>query len=401
MRIILLGHSKILGGAGIAAKRISDCLKKNNFDVFELFLDDYISSKKSFYLNLKYLLLLFFEKIVKKFQINSSSNLNSLGLFGFFKAKHLNKIDGGIVNLLWINNSVISVNEISKIKKNIIWTVFDTWPFCGTEHYTDTNRFLEGYYESNKPVNQKGLDLDRHVWRQKKKFFKDKNIKILATSNWLFKLLKKSQLFKENKIYKINYPIDTNIWTPIDKNIARERLGIAQDSCVIIYGGGFARNRKGFDILESSLLLDLNIKRKIIVLILGSTDKDFVNSKGVFFKNISFANSVKDQILCHSAADIIAVPSRFDNIPNLGIESMACKTPLITFDVGGCGEMVEHMKSGWISKPFDLKDYSKGISWLLDDKERLEELSINAREFIKKNFNYENYIQEFKKILIN
>ena len=55
MRIILLGHSKILGGAGVAAKRISDCLQKNNFDVFELFLDHYISSKKSFYLNLKYL----------------------------------------------------------------------------------------------------------------------------------------------------------------------------------------------------------------------------------------------------------------------------------------------------------------------------------------------------------
>ena len=41
------------------------------------------------------------------------------------------------------------------------------------------------------------------------------------------------------------------------------------------------------------------------------------------------------------------------------------------------------MKSGWLSRPFDINDYSKGISWLLEDKDRLDQLSINAREYIK------------------
>jgi glycosyltransferase involved in cell wall biosynthesis len=401
VRIILLGHSKTKGGAGIAANRISDCLNKNNIDVFELFLDNYLLLKKNFYLKLKYSIIVLLSKIIKKFQISKNFNSHSLNLFGFFDSRDINKIDGEIINLLWINNEVISIKEISKIKKKIIWTILDTWPFCGTEHYTDTNRFVEGYYTYNKPIKQKGIDLEKVIWQKKNKFFKKKNIKIIATSQWLYKLLKKSELFKNNSIHKVNCPIDCDLWKPINKNIAREQLGLDKNAYIIIYGGGLSRARKGFDLLESSLMKNLNLKQKVIVLSIGRIGLNFTNSKGIIFKNVDFQNSVSDQILYHSAADIVSIPSRFDNMPYFGIESMACQTPAIAFDIGGCGEMFEHMKSGWLSRPFDINDYSKGINWLLEDKDRLDQLSINAREYIKNNFSYDNFFKEYKKVLIS
>lgn len=399
MKVILLSYSKKKGGAGIAAKRISDCLYKNNINMAELFLDSFLEINKNFYLKFKYIVILFLSKIIKKFQISANFNSYSLNLFGFFNSRDINKIDGDIINLLWINNEVISIKEISKIQKKIIWTVLDTWPFCGTEHYTDSNRFVEGYYTYNKPIKQKGIDLDRIIWQKKQKFFREKNIKIIATSQWLYKLLKKSELFKNNSIHKVNCPIDCDLWKPINKNIAREQLGLDKNAKIIIYGGGFSRARKGFDLLESSLLKDLNLKQKVIVLSVGTIGLNFTNSKGILFKNIDFQNSVSDQILYHSAADIVSIPSRFDNMPYFGIESMACQTPVIAFDIGGCGEMFEHMKSGWLSRPFDVSDYSKGISWLLEDRDRLDQLSINAREYIKNNFSYNNFFKEYKKVL--
>lgn len=401
MRVILLGFSKKIGGAGIAAKRICDCLIKNNINIFQLFLDNFILTNNNFYLKFKYLFIIFLSKLIKRFQISKNFNTHSLNLFGFFNSKYINKIDGDIVNILSINNDVISIKEISKIKKKIIWTIIDTWPFCGTEHYTDTNRFIDGYYDYNKPIDQKGIDIDKIIWKKKKFFLKTNNIKVIATSNWLYNLLKKSKLFKNSPVYKINCPIDCNIWKPINKNTAREQLGLDKNAKIIIYGGGLSRYRKGFDLLESSLLRNLNIKEKIIVLSLGKIDKDYINSKNILFKNINFQHSVSRQILCHSAADIVSVPSRFDNMPYFGIESMACQTPIVTFAVGGCGEMLEHMKSGWISKPFDINDYSKGISWLLEDNDRLHQLAINARKYIKNNFSYENFVEEYKKVLID
>jgi glycosyltransferase involved in cell wall biosynthesis len=146
---------------------------------------------------------------------------------------------------------------------------------------------------------------------------------------------------------------------------------------------------------------NLNLKQKVIVLSIGRIGLNFTNSKGIIFKNVDFQNSVSDQILYHSAADIVSIPSRFDNMPYFGIESMACQTPAIAFDIGGCGEMFEHMKSGWLSRPFDINDYSKGINWLLEDKDRLDQLSINAREYIKNNFSYDNFFKEYKKVLIS
>ena len=117
MKVILLGYSKKIGGAGIAAKRICDCLNKQNINIIELFLDSFLEENKNFYLKLKYVVIVFLSKLIKKLQISKNFNSHSLNLFGFFDSKEINKIDGDIVNLFWINNEVISINEISKIKK--------------------------------------------------------------------------------------------------------------------------------------------------------------------------------------------------------------------------------------------------------------------------------------------
>ena len=41
----------------------------------------------------------------------------------------INKIEADIVNLHWICNEMISIEEIQKIKKPIVWTIVDMWPF--------------------------------------------------------------------------------------------------------------------------------------------------------------------------------------------------------------------------------------------------------------------------------
>ena len=33
---------------------------------------------------------------------------------------------------------MISIEEIQKIKKPIVWTIVDMWPFSGSTHYTKT-----------------------------------------------------------------------------------------------------------------------------------------------------------------------------------------------------------------------------------------------------------------------
>jgi glycosyltransferase involved in cell wall biosynthesis len=61
--------------------------------------------------------------------------------------------------------------------------------------------------------------------------------------------------------------------------------------------------------------------------------------------------------------------------------------------------MVDHKKSGWVSKPLDINNFTKGIQWILSDSKRHKELSKNARNFVIKKFNYKDFINKYRTVV--
>ncbi|MCU1385895.1 MAG: hypothetical protein JWL71_4592 [Acidobacteria bacterium] len=53
----------------------------------------------------------------------------------------------------------------------------------------------------------------------------------------------------------------------------------------------------------------------------------------------------------YRAADVFALSSDFDNSPNVVLEAMACGLPIVTTDVGGVREFVEHGAGGAVVPP--------------------------------------------------
>ena len=43
--------------------------------------------------------------------------------------KFINNSDADIIHLHWINNEMLSISDIGKIKKPVVWTLHDMWPF--------------------------------------------------------------------------------------------------------------------------------------------------------------------------------------------------------------------------------------------------------------------------------
>lgn len=83
--------------------------------------------------------------------------------------------------------------------------------------------------------------------------------------------------------------------------------------------------------------------------------------------------------LAYSAADLMVVPSRQDNLPNTAIEPQACGTPVVAFDIGGLPDIVAHRETGWLAKAFDTEDLAAGILWVLEARNRWQGLSQAAR----------------------
>ena len=79
---------------------------------------------------------------------------------------------------------------------------------------------MEIYSTRNRPKNHKGLDIDKWCWNRKLKSWKN-NFHIVTPSKWLSDMAKDSYLFRNFSIHNIPNALDTNIFKPVDKYLAR------------------------------------------------------------------------------------------------------------------------------------------------------------------------------------
>ena len=284
---------------------------------------------------------------------------------------------------------MISIKDIGKIKKPIIWTFHDMWAFCGAEHYTNDNRWQEGYTKENRSKNEGGFDLNKWTWKRKYKYWKQP-IQIISPSKWLAECVQKSKLMSEWPVSIIPYPIDLNFWKEVNKKTAREILGIPQDIDLLLFGsmGGSLDYRKGFDLLKNSLKkFKKNFEfRNFELAVFGEGTKKN-KTKEVDF-SIRYIGKLQDDIsikLMYNAADALVITSRQDNLPNTAIEAQACGLPVIAFNIGGLPDIIEHKISGYLASAFDLDDFANGIDWVLNRK-LTRNLNEQSRENALKKF---------------
>ena len=395
MKILQVNFIDTTGGAAIAANRLNKDLLKNGIDSKMLVInknsDDSTIigpvSKVSKYLPK---LRLHFSQRILKLQKTSNLIFHSLNIFPTGLHRIINSMDVDIVHLHWINAEMISIGEISKINKPIVWTLHDSWAFCGAEHHPameNDYRYIDGYKRSNRNVGDSGIDLNRWVWKRKKKAWDNiKNLTLIAPSNWMANRARQSILFKDRKIEMIHVGMDYNLFRPRDKRTVREILEISVDKKIVLFGAMNATSDplKGYDLLIQALRKLDNIK-DVELLIFGTSniDKLYINNI-----KIHFLGHISDNFLLNlffNAADIFILPSMRENLPYVIMESLSCGTPVIAFDIGGISDMIDHKVNGYLAKPFGIDDLAKGIKWVLN-LSSYDKLSKNTREKVIKEF---------------
>ena len=80
------------------------------------------------------------------------------------------------------------------------------------------------------------------------------------------------------------------------------------------------------------------------------------------------------------------------------VESLACVTPAVAFDIGGMPDMIEHKINGYLAKPFDTSDLSAGIDWVLSDDKRHKDLCLKARDKAVACFDIETIARQYAEL---
>ena len=291
------------------------------------------------------------------------------------------------------------------LRKPLIWTFHDMWPFCGGEHYSSdlpSARFRQGYRSDNRPSLERGPDLNRKTWNLKKTWWRNQHFDIVCPSRWLAQCARESVLFSDANIHIIPYAIETDkVWKPISREIARMKLGITSKKKIILFGalGGTKNQIKGADLLKAAIEEVIGQQDNSIELAIFGQDGR--SSENTWPCPVYWLGEVKDEhalAIAYSAADVMVVPSRQDNLPNTAIEAQACGIPVVAFKIGGLPDIITHSQTGWLAQPFDASEMAFGIQWVLEDENRWNSLSELSRKNVLTKFSPQIIAQQYSKL---
>ena len=403
LKVLHVNYSDINGGAAIGVKRLHKSLVKKGIKSSLLVADkssreELIFGPTSTFEIIKFLLLRSLSRVIKRLFIKTK-NPETFS-FNFIRTnilKKINNFDCDIVNLHWIGNEMISIDQINKINKPIVWTFWDMWPFCGAEHYTDNKRYQDGYNKNNKDC--KGLDISRMVWNKKKKL--SENIEIICPSQWMYDCVKNGSLYKKNSVNKIPFNLDTEFWSSSEKEFSKKNFGIPDNKKIVLFGSSTsANNRKGFDIIIN-LLNKFKNKDDIFLILFGLKPNNLEKLK----INYKYLGEIKDEYTLknlYSASDLLLMPSLLEAFGQISSEAASCGVPSLIFEKTGMVDFIEHKFNGYVSIHKNEKDLLDGLNWCLKD-ENLIKISQNARNKIVGYCNdemvSEKYIDIYKKKL--
>lgn len=409
MKIIHMSHSDIIGGASRATYRLHKMLSKNGIDSsmwvdIKKSQDDRVFGPKTNirkYINGK--------RPHLRLPINKALNSEKFGMHSpsILPSKWLKKINSSnadIIHLHWVQGEMLSIKEISKIKKTVVWTFHDMWPFCGCEHYAYNSRYSEGYRADNLSNNESSIfDINRFRWNEKIKLF-IRPFQIISPSKWMTDCIKKSYLMKNWPVETIPHSIDIDDWKPLQKNLSRKELNLPQNSLLIMFGAvsGSNDNRKGFQLLKSVLkdLNDIDSAKNINLVIFGGKDNEDYSELNFKVHKFNLINNDKILQKLFSSADMMIVPSKLETFGLTALESMSCGTPVVAFENTGLSDIIEHKKTGYLAKYLDLKDLLSGINWIINNPSK-EIIKENSRKRVEKFFSDKVILDKYQKIYKN
>ncbi len=318
------------------------------------------------------------------------------------------RLNPDIILLHWICNGFVRIETLAKWNKPIVWTLQDMWPFTGGCHYSrDCDRYTQTCGACPQLGSRHRQDLSRRVWQRKAKAWKQLDLTVVAPSSWMAKCAASSSLFAGLRTKTIPFGLDTHIYKPVKKTIARELLQLPPDKDLVLFGALAATKdpRKGFHWLVEALrhLSQTAWKDRIEVVIFGASPPGQPIDVG--FKP-HYLGRLHDDIalaLTYSAADVMVVPSAQESFGQTASEALACGTPVVAFNATGLMDIVDHQQNGYLAQPYESGDLANGITWVLEDPERHVELCRQARRKAERQYRLESqarrYLSLFKQIL--
>ena len=433
MKVLHVTNYDRLGGAGIAAFRLHQALRKEGIDSRMLVRTKGSSDPFVSEVTLPKARSLWSKAFPRRLAVRGRGWLGvkitrllgmegcSLNIFPTGLHKILNASDADVIHLHWVNNEMISIKEIAKIKKPLVWTLHDCWPFLGAEHHSDADYWKTGdggqksedRGQTSEICSQKeapssptrseaggttattkgrgnpqssGLKskASLFIFRKKQRAWKHLNVQFVAPSSWMAEEVRQSRLFADASVKVIPNVLDTNVFKPMDKMECRKLFNFPLDKKLILFGAYNPMDpNKGSDLLEQALIaMPKELRGNTDLVVFGAEGEDHIAGLKTHWMGV--VSSEEEMTELYNAADVVCVPSRRESFGQTASESLACGVPVVAFRTTGLMDIVDHKENGYLADPFDAGDLAQGLQWVLSSRNLSGELTDDVYEELSK-----------------
>lgn len=368
------------GGAGIAAIRLSEAL---NF----VGLDSSIVSQRGH--NNKTNIGSKVTTLLQKSVVQSSANL--ITTFSKTTIEKSQLKDFEILHFHSIYN-LIGTQELYRLSKvkPIFLSLHDQRLLTGGCHYSGK---CENFKGSCSHCPQVRRVFQRFVQKEKtsvNNLLRNPSVQFIAPSQWLAEMAGRIILDKSN-VHVLRNPIPSVSVFSQDK--AKVIFGIESSKFVIGFVSVHLNNPlKGLkDLVNALKLLPSNVQNHIHLLLVGKSSVE-LDGLTISSSNIQF-NHENSEVNCYSPMDLLVVPSRQDNSPNVVGEALMSGVRVLGSQVGGIPELMMEFNCPAIDTT-DPRKFSLQILEEIKVKYSRENLAVRASEV----FGYKQVGNSLKKL---
>lgn len=204
-------------------------------------------------------------------------------------------------------------------------------------------------------------------------------------------------LFPGKEVYVLRNSV--NLKAMINKN------GFVRDRNRLLYLGWYNKEKGVYDLVDAVQMLveqGSNIEMNFFGTKEVNQLRKYVEEKGLTGKIRvnGWANDDEKLKALYTSAMLI-LPSHTEGIPNVILEAMATKTPIVSTLVGGLKEVLENGENAIITEPQNPLDLSEKISTCLKNEMLRKKIAENAYREVEQKYDLPIINKEFSEIMRN
>lgn len=263
------------------------------------------------------------------------------------------------------------------------------------------------------------LDYKKHAAKRFNRLYRKSYLHIEQkrfNDPFLQKIITVSRMVKEQIVQRYNLPpekievvysgVNHEYINPVfkeKKNQLKNQLGLPQDALILLFIGN-EFDRKGLQYLIQAFGL-LPSQLEIILLVAGKDKHEERYQRLARIhecsQSIHFLGYQEEVGRLYGVADLFVLPSQFDPIANVVLESLYSGTPVITGKQVGASELIEHGINGFVVPDYRPETLAEAILqfYYSEEKEKMAEKAHQAAAAYRWDYHVNKLERLFLKVL--